>query len=64
MGRHVQLLSPSGSLTSSTVPNISSDRTPPSLPVSLGMVEPFGIVAGAVGIAAAFTVCVDCFEYI
>jgi hypothetical protein len=28
------------------------------------MTEPFGIVAGAVGIAAAFTACVDCFEYI
>ena len=28
------------------------------------MAEPFGIVAGAVGIAAAFTACVDCFEYI
>jgi Prion-inhibition and propagation len=28
------------------------------------MAEPFGIVAAAVGIAAAFTTCVDCFEYI
>ena len=28
------------------------------------MAEPFGIVAGAVGIAAAFSTCVDCFEYI
>jgi len=28
------------------------------------MAEPFGIVAGAVGIASAFTACVDCFEYI
>jgi hypothetical protein len=28
------------------------------------MAEPFGIVAGTVGIAAAFTACVDCFEYI
>ncbi|KAF7137111.1 hypothetical protein CNMCM5793_007175 [Aspergillus hiratsukae] len=28
------------------------------------MAEPFGIVAGAVGIAAAFTACIDCFEYI
>jgi hypothetical protein len=28
------------------------------------MAEPFGIVAGAVGIAAAFTACVDCFDYI
>jgi Prion-inhibition and propagation len=27
------------------------------------MAEPFGIVAGAVGIATAFTTCVDCFEY-
>jgi len=26
------------------------------------MAEPFGIAAGAVGIAAAFTACVDCFE--
>jgi hypothetical protein len=26
------------------------------------MAEPFGIVAGAVGIAAAFTACVDCFN--
>jgi hypothetical protein len=28
------------------------------------MAEPFGIVAGAVGIAAAFTACIDCFECI
>lgn len=28
------------------------------------MAEPFGIVAGAVGISAAFTACVDCFNYI
>lgn len=28
------------------------------------MAEPFGIIAGAVGIAAAFTACIDCFEYI
>jgi hypothetical protein len=28
------------------------------------MAEPFGIAAGAVGIAAAFTACVDCFNYI
>ena len=28
------------------------------------MAEPFGIVAGAIGIASAFTACVDCFEYI
>ena len=28
------------------------------------MAEPFGIVAGTVGIAAAFTTCVDCFGYI
>ena len=28
------------------------------------MAEPFGIAAGAVGIAAAFTACVDCFEYV
>lgn len=28
------------------------------------MAEPFGIVSGAVGIAAAFTACVDCFEYV
>jgi hypothetical protein len=28
------------------------------------MAEPFGIAAGAIGIAAAFTTCVDVFEYI
>lgn len=28
------------------------------------MSEPFGVVAGAIGIAAAFTACVDCFSYI
>ena len=28
------------------------------------MAEPFGIVAGAVGIAVAFSACVECFEYI
>jgi hypothetical protein len=28
------------------------------------MAEPFGIAAGAVGIAAAFTACVDCFNYV
>ena len=28
------------------------------------MAEAFGITAGAVGIASAFTACVDCFEYI
>lgn len=28
------------------------------------MAEPFGIVSGTVGIASAFTACVDCFEYI
>ena len=28
------------------------------------MAESFGIVAGAVGIAAAFTACVDCFGYV
>ena len=28
------------------------------------MAEPFGIVAGAVGIAGAFSACVECFEYI
>jgi uncharacterized small protein (DUF1192 family) len=28
------------------------------------MAEPFGIVAGAVGIATAFRACIDCFEYI
>jgi hypothetical protein len=28
------------------------------------MAEPFGIAAGAVGIATAFTACVDCFEYV
>jgi hypothetical protein len=28
------------------------------------MAEPFGIVSGAIGIAAAFTTCVDIFEYV
>jgi hypothetical protein len=28
------------------------------------MGEPFGIVASAVGIAAAFTACVDCVNYV
>jgi hypothetical protein len=28
------------------------------------MAEPFGIAAGAIGIATAFTACIDCFEYI
>jgi hypothetical protein len=28
------------------------------------MAEPFGILSGAVSIAAAFTACVDCFEYV
>jgi hypothetical protein len=28
------------------------------------MAEPFGIVAGAIGIASAFTACVDCFGYV
>lgn len=28
------------------------------------MAEPFGIAAGAIGIATAFTTCIDCFEYI
>src|SRR6266536_1358700 len=28
------------------------------------MAEPFGIAAGAVGIATAFTACVDCFGYV
>ncbi|USP82176.1 hypothetical protein yc1106_09450 [Curvularia clavata] len=28
------------------------------------MAEPFGIVAGAIGVAAAFTTCVDCFGYV
>ncbi|KFY22013.1 hypothetical protein V491_02907 [Pseudogymnoascus sp. VKM F-3775] len=28
------------------------------------MAEPFGIVAGDIGIASAFTACVDCFEYV
>ena len=28
------------------------------------MAEPFGIVAGAIVIASAFTACVDCFECI
>jgi hypothetical protein len=28
------------------------------------MAEPFGIVAGVIGIASAFAACVDCFEYV
>lgn len=28
------------------------------------MAEPFGIVAGSIGIASTFTACVDCFEYV
>lgn len=28
------------------------------------MPDPFGLVSGAVGIAAAFTACVDCFKYV
>ena len=28
------------------------------------MAEPFSITAGAVGIAAAFSACVDCFGYV
>lgn len=28
------------------------------------MAEPFGIIAGAIGITSAFTACVDCFEYV
>ncbi|TVY73352.1 Heterokaryon incompatibility protein s [Lachnellula suecica] len=28
------------------------------------MAEPFGIVSGAIGIASAFTACIDCFGYI
>ncbi|KAH8594886.1 prion-inhibition and propagation-domain-containing protein [Bisporella sp. PMI_857] len=28
------------------------------------MAEPFGIVTGTIGIASAFTACVDCFEYV
>jgi hypothetical protein len=28
------------------------------------MAEPFGIVSSAIGIASAFTACVDCFEYV
>jgi hypothetical protein len=28
------------------------------------MAEPFGTAAGAVGIAAVFTACVDCFGYV
>ena len=28
------------------------------------MADPFGIASGAVGIATAFTACIDCFEYI
>jgi len=32
--------------------------------ISFDMVEPFGIISGAIGIASAFTACVDCFEYV
>jgi Prion-inhibition and propagation len=32
--------------------------------LSTDIAEPFGIVAGSVGIAAAFSACVDCFGYI
>jgi hypothetical protein len=32
--------------------------------ITLTMAEPFGIAAGAIGIAAAFTACIDCFEYV
>jgi hypothetical protein len=32
--------------------------------IALKMAEPFGIVAGAIGIASAFTACVNCFEYV
>ena len=32
--------------------------------IKQNMAEVFGIVAGGVGIAAAFTTCVDCFDYI
>jgi hypothetical protein len=28
------------------------------------MAEPFGIIAGAIGILSTFTACVDCFKYI
>jgi uncharacterized small protein (DUF1192 family) len=28
------------------------------------MAEPFSIVASAIGIASAFTTCIDCFEYV
>jgi hypothetical protein len=28
------------------------------------MAEPFGVIAGTIGISSAFTACVDCFEYI
>lgn len=28
------------------------------------MTDPFGVVAGAIGIAAAFTACVDCVGYV
>ena len=36
----------------------------PPLCFTILMVEAFGIVTGAVGIAATFTACVDCFEYV
>jgi hypothetical protein len=32
--------------------------------ITLTMAEPFGVAAGAIGIAAEFAACVDCFEYI
>ena len=35
-----------------------------ALSFRLTMAEPFGIVAGAIGVTSAFTACVDCFEYV
>lgn len=32
--------------------------------ISFDMAEPFGTISGAIGIASAFTACVDCFEYV
>jgi hypothetical protein len=37
---------------------------PPYTRSIYNMAEPFGIAAGAVGIAAAFTACVNCFGYV
>jgi hypothetical protein len=51
----------SHSLVDSQLPRFPKLRSTRFL---LKMAKPFGIIAGAVGIAAAFTACVDCFNYI